>query len=97
MLLVLLLLLRRRRVNKIEDQFSLSPLTEMSSPQELREAAYALLTAPKRYTSDPDVLNNPVEMERVKAEWATYFAAMDAILAQYPYSAEEKERRAKCE
>jgi hypothetical protein len=86
-----------RKVNKIEDQFSLSPLAEMSSFQELREAAYALLAAPKRYTSDPDVLNNPVEMERVKAEWATYFAAMAAVLAQYPYSEEEKERRAKCE
>jgi hypothetical protein len=69
----------------------------MSSPQELREAAYALLVAPKRYTSDPDVLNNPVEMELVKAEWAAYFAAMAAILAQYPYSEEEQERRAKCE
>jgi len=69
----------------------------MSSPQELREAAYALLVAPKRYTSDPDVLNSPVEMEFVKAEWAAYFAAMNAILEQYPYSEEEKERRAKCE
>jgi hypothetical protein len=69
----------------------------MSSPQELREAAYALLVAPKRYTSDPDVLHNPVEMELVKAEWAAYFAAMDAILAQYPYSEEEKARRATCE
>ena len=69
----------------------------MSSLQELREAAYALVVAPKRYTSDPDVLRNPVEMELVKAEWAVYFAAMAAILAQYPYSEEEQERRAKCE
>lgn len=69
----------------------------MSSPQELREAAYALVVAPERYTSDPDVIDNPVEMELVKAEWAAYFAAMAAILAQYPYSEEEKSRRAKCE
>ena len=69
----------------------------MSSPQELREAAYAVLVAPTRYTSDPDVLQNPVEMELVKAEWAAYFAAMNAVLALYPYSEEEKSRRAKCE
>jgi hypothetical protein len=69
----------------------------MSSPQELREAAYALVIAPKRYTSDPDVIDNPVEMELVKAEWAAYFATMNAILALYPYSEEERSRRAKCE
>jgi hypothetical protein len=72
----------------------------MSSPQEittLRYSAYALLVAPKRYTSDPDVIDNPVEMAQVKAEWATYFAAMNAVLAQYPYSEEEKKRSVKCE
>jgi hypothetical protein len=72
----------------------------MSSPQEItdrRQAAYALVIAPTRYTSDPDVLNDPVEMELVKAEWAVYFAAMNAVLEQYPYSEEERSRRAKCE
>ena len=68
----------------------------MSSPQELREAAYALVVAPKRYTSDPDVLRNPVEMELVKAEWAAYFEAYSAILEKYPYS-EEEEKKGKCQ
>ena len=89
-----------KKANKIEGHLSLSPLVEMSSSQEItdrRQAAYALLVAPTRYTSDPDVLQNPVEMERVRAEWAAYFAAMAAILEQYPYSEEEKSRRATCE
>ena len=54
-----------------------------------RTAAYAQLTAPTRYTSDPGVIDNPVEMARVKAEWEAYFAAMNRGLEKYPYSEEE--------
>jgi hypothetical protein len=60
------------------------------SNEELRTAAYLMCIAPKRYTSDPDVIDNPVEMAQVKAEWATYFATMNAMLTKYPYSTEEK-------
>jgi len=61
-----------------------------------REAAYAEAAKlkPTRYTSDPDVINSPAETLKVKALWAVYFRAMDAALAQYPYTEEEKERRA---
>jgi hypothetical protein len=69
----------------------------MSSNRELRQAAYAQLVAPKRYTSDPDVIDNPVEMERVKAEWTAYFEAYSAILEKYPYSEEEETIRDKSE
>ena len=46
--------------------------------QELEYAKCRLLL-PKRYTSDPDVLTNPEEMKKVEAEWAAYFACMNAI------------------
>lgn len=44
-----------------------------------QEYAKCRLLLPKRYTSDPDVLNNPEEMKKVEAEWAVYFACMNAI------------------
>ena len=68
----------------------------MNTNRVLRANAYAQLTAPKRYTSDPDVINSPVEMAKVKAEWAAYFTAMDAVLERYPYSEEEKEIKKCC-
>jgi hypothetical protein len=58
-----------------------------------RTAAYAQLTIPTRYTSDPDVIDNPVEMARVKAEWEAYFAGMNRVLVKYPYSQEEMTSR----
>jgi hypothetical protein len=54
-----------------------------------RTAAYAQLTVPTRYTSDPGVIDNPVEMALVKAEWEAYFAGMNRVLEKYPYSEEE--------
>ena len=72
-----------------------------------REAAYAEAAKlkPTRYTSDPDVIDDPAETLKVKAlassgprwqaQWAAYFRAMDAALVQYPYTEEELARRAK--
>ena len=64
-----------------------------------REAAYAEAAKllPTRYTSDPDVINSPAETIKVKAQWTTYFNAMDAALVQYPYTDEEKRHRRLCE
>ena len=79
----------------------------MDIPQQ-REAAYAEAAKlnsrdgssavwrqpfPTRYTSDPDVINSPAETIKVKAQWATYFKAMDDALIQYPYTDEELARR----
>ena len=60
---------------------------------------------PTRYTSDPDVIDDPAETLKVKAlassgprwqaQWAAYFRAMNAALVQYPYTEEELARRAK--
>ena len=62
-----------------------------------REAAYAEAAKlkPTRYTSDPDVIDDPAETLKVKAQWAAYFRAMNAALVQYPYTEEELARRAK--
>ena len=54
------------------------------------EACKGLL--PTRYTSDPDVINNPDVMAAVKAEWQLYFDAMNDVLRRFPYT-EEEERR----
>lgn len=64
----------------------------MSAIQKDREAAYEECRAlhPTRYTSDPDVINNPEAMAAVKAEWDIYFRAMDAVLVRFPYTDEEK-------
>jgi len=51
---------------------------------EKREAALKACPAPTRYTSDPDVLNDPEETSKVHAEWTTYFAALKAIYESYP-------------
>lgn len=61
----------------------------------LREAAYALCRAllPTRYTSDPDVIDNPDVMAAVKTEWEVYFEAMNDVLRRFPYTEEEKARR----
>ena len=53
---------------------------------EKRAAALKLCKAPVRYTSDPDVINNSEEMQKVKAEWDTYFAALKVIYETYPPS-----------
>jgi len=65
----------------------------MTAIQKDREAAYEECRAllPTRYTSDPDVINNPEAMAAVKAEWDIYFRAMDAVLARFPYTDEEKQ------
>jgi len=54
---------------------------EQEQEQE-REQAYAKcrLLLPKRYTSDPDVINSPEEMKKVEAEWAAYFACIKAVV-----------------
>jgi len=66
--------------------------------QKGRDAAYeeCRRLLPGRYTSDPDVINNPDAMAAVKAEWDIYFRAMDAALARFPYTEEEKQRRSSC-
>jgi len=43
----------------------------MNSEQEYEKCRVLL---PKRYTSDPDVINSPEETKKVEAEWAAYFA-----------------------
>lgn len=53
---------------------------------EKREAALKLCPQPRRYTSDPDVINSPEETAKVQAEWDTYFAALKAIHEAYPPS-----------
>ena len=52
---------------------------------EQRQAAVAEYKAPTRYTSDPDVIDSTEETAKVKAEWETYFAAIRAIEARFPY------------
>jgi hypothetical protein len=63
-----------------------SRMEEKRAQDVLREQGYAecRVHLPKRYTSDPDVINSPEEMEKVKAEWALYFACMNAVTAKYP-------------
>ena len=70
-------------------------MSETEQQQKDRAAAYeeAAKLLPKRYTSDPDVINNPDVMAAVKAEWDIYLRAMDAVLDRYPYTEEEKEKR----
>jgi hypothetical protein len=51
------------------------------------ETCAALL--PKRYTSDPDVIDNPEELRKVQAEWDAYFQCVHEGLERYPLSAEE--------
>ena len=70
-------------------------MSTMATVTELRDAAYAACKAPTRYLSDPDVINSPEEMAKVDAEWNVYFAAMRAILEQYPFTEEEKARQPK--
>ena len=50
--------------------------------QEQQEQEYAKcrLLLPKRYTSDPDVINSPEETKKVEAEWAAYFACIKAAV-----------------
>jgi len=59
--------------------------------QEAREAAFKECKMPNRYTTD--VMNDPVALKEVEAEWAAYFARHKAILEQFPYSEDEKSRR----
>jgi len=40
------------------------------------------LLLPKRYTSDPDVMNNPEEVKKVEAERAAYFSCIKAAIAK---------------
>lgn len=62
-----------------------------------REAAYEECRSlrPTRYTSDPDVIDDPEQTALVKAAWDVYFRAMDAVLERYPYTDEEKQRRSR--
>jgi len=64
-------------------------LLDMSTIEELREAALKDCKQPSRYTSDEGVLGNVEESEKVEAEWAAYFKKMAEIMKLYPY---EKER-----
>ena len=61
----------------------------------MREAHYKTCEAllPKRYLSDPGVIDNPEETRKVQAEWDAYFRCMDEGLAKYPYTADELARR----
>ena len=61
----------------------------------LREAAFAACKAPKRYLSDPDVIDSVEETAVVQAEWNVYFKAMKDIMEKYPFTEEEKERQPK--
>jgi hypothetical protein len=74
---------------------TMTEATEAIILQKNREAAYEECRAlhPTRYTSDPGVIDNPVAMATVKAEWDIYFRAMDAVLVRFPYTDEEKQRR----
>jgi hypothetical protein len=67
----------------------------MSQQQTERDAAYEECRSlrPTRYTSDPDVIDDPEQTALVKAAWDVYFRAMDAVLERYPYTDEEKQRR----
>jgi len=69
-------------------------MSTLSDVTQLREAAYEACRTllPKRYTSDPDVLDNPDVMALVKAEWDIYFDAMKDVLRRFPYTDEEKRR-----
>ena len=60
--------------------------------QKDRNAAYEECRAllPSRYTSDPDVIDDPEQSTIVKAAWTVYLRAMDAVLDRYPYTDEEK-------
>jgi len=62
-----------------------------------RGAAYEACRSlrPTRYTSDPDVIDDPEQTALVKAAWDIYFRAMDAVLERYPYTDEEKQRRSR--
>jgi hypothetical protein len=70
-------------------------MSDTEQLQKDRAEAYeeAAKLRPKRYTSDPDVINNPEAMAAVMAEWEIYFRAMDAALARFPYTEEEKLHR----
>jgi len=70
------------------------PRTMETTTASRRQAAYAEAAAllPTRYTSDPDVIDNPEETAKVQAAWTLYLRAMDAVLEKYPYTAEEKAR-----
>ena len=67
----------------------------MATIAELRDAAFATCKAPKRYLSDPDVINSVEETAVVQAEWTAYFKAMKDIMEKYPFSEEEKMRQPK--
>jgi len=53
----------------------------MQEQKQKQEYEKCRLLLPKRYTSDPDVLNNPEEMKKVEAEWAAYFECIKAAVA----------------
>jgi hypothetical protein len=86
------LLLTPTNMTAISMTISMTMSMTMTTIQKDREAAYEECRAlhPTRYTSDPDVINNPEAMAAVKAEWDIYFRAMDAVLVRFPYTDEEK-------
>jgi hypothetical protein len=57
-------------------------MQEPYTKEQEQEYEKCKLLLPKRYTSDPDVLNNPEEMKKVEAEWAAYFACIKAAVAK---------------
>lgn len=54
-------------------------MQEQTQEQEYEKCRLLL---PKRYTSDPDVINSPEETKKVEAEWAAYFACIKAAVAK---------------
>jgi len=66
-------------------------MQEPYTKEQEQEYEKCRILLPKRYTSDPDVLNNPEEMKKVEAEWAAYFACIKAAVGSIIKSTDKVE------
>ena len=79
-----------------DDYFHQMTLSLRSNPTvaevvKQREAAFDACRSlrPSRYTSDPEVLENPDLFVEVQAAWDTYLSRMRDALQRFPYTEEE--------